>query len=205
MRARRRNLAVALLAVTACSREPRDQFWVALQFLCGQAFEGHTVQSVPPDSAMERARLVMHVRDCRSNEIRIPFHVGDNRSRTWILTRTEQGLTLKHDHRHEDGTADSITMYGGDTRDPGTATSQDFHADDHTAQLIPAARTNVWTLEIEPGRSFVYALRREGTERRFRAEFDLTTPVPAPPPPWGTEEPRTFGQQLRDTLRKLRR
>ena len=43
--------------------------------------------------------------------------------------------------------------------------------------LIPAAATNVWTVEVVPDRTFVYALRREGTDRRFRIEFDLTRPV----------------------------
>jgi hypothetical protein len=44
----------------------------------------------------------------------------------------------------------------------------------------------VWTLEVEPGARFVYALRREGTDRRFRVVFDLRRAVPAPPPPWGS-------------------
>ena len=48
-------------------------------------------------------RLVMHVRDCSADEVRIPFWVGEDHSRTWVVTRTETGLRLKHDHRHEDG------------------------------------------------------------------------------------------------------
>jgi len=127
----------------------------------------------------------MHVRSCAPTEIRIPFHLGPNRSRTWVITRTETGLRLKHDHRHEDGSEDPVTQYGGDTRTTGTNTKQEFYADAHTATLIPAARTNVWTVEIMSGDRFAYALRREGTDRRFRVEFDLTKPVEAPPPPWG--------------------
>ena len=68
------------------------------------------------DSAFRRNTSVMHVRQCSDREIRIPFHVGENRSRTWVVTRTPQGLRLKHDHRHEDGTEDRVTQYGGDTR-----------------------------------------------------------------------------------------
>ena len=45
----------------------------------------------------------MHVRECSEDAIRIPFHVGEDRSRTWVVTRTANGLRLKHDHRHEDG------------------------------------------------------------------------------------------------------
>jgi len=164
---------------------PPDAFWSALQSLCGKAFAGRVTEAVPADTVFSRAALVMHVRECSRDTIRIPFHVGADRSRTWVITRTPEGLRLKHDHRHADGTEDAVTQYGGDSRAPGTATVQEFPADAHTAVVVPAARTNVWTVEVRPGSRFAYALRREGTERRFRVEFDLTTPVSLPPPPWG--------------------
>lgn len=193
------GVVASVCVVAACSegevREPVSMtvplapaqlaFWSALQSLCGDAFAGRTVASEPPDTAMSQARLVMHVRRCSADSILIPFHVGENRSRTWVLVRAATGLRLKHDHRHEDGVPDSVTMYGGDTQDTGDSTRQAFHADSLTAALIPAARTNVWTLELVPGQSFAYVLRREGSSRYFRAEFDLTTPVVAPPAPWG--------------------
>lgn len=94
---------------------------------------------------------------------------------------------LKHDLRHEDGSADRITQYGGDSRASGTESRVEFAADSLTAALIPAARTNVWTVEITTSH-FVYQLRREGTDRRFRVEFDLTRPVRSPPEPWGAKE-----------------
>ena len=166
----------------------QDAFWGQLQALCGQAFPGQLVHGSPGDTAFTGKTMVMHVRECADDEIRIPFHVGEDRSRTWILTRTESGLRLKHDHRQEDGSEDEITQYGGDTAGPGEAEWQEFHADEYTASLIPAAATNVWTVEVVPGERFAYMLRRVGTDRRFRVEFDLTTPVEAPPAPWGTEE-----------------
>ena len=128
----------------------------------------------------------MHVRHCKGDAIRIPFHVGEDRSRSWVLTRTSNGLRLKHDHRHQDGTEDKVTQYGGDTRVEGSATVQEFPADAETIALIPEAKTNVWTIQLEPARMFVYALRREGTDRRFRVAFDLMRRVPAPPAPWGS-------------------
>lgn len=167
------------------SASPQDVFWTELTQLCGKAYQGTLTEGNESDSTFRRAELVMHVRQCSANEIRIPFHADANRSRTWVLTRTEGGLRLKHDHRHEDGTEDAVTQYGGDTRDAGTGARQEFRADAHTASLIPAARTNVWTMELVPGRRFAYALRREGTDRRFRVEFDLTAPVTPPPAPWG--------------------
>jgi hypothetical protein len=168
---------------------PQETFWGALTGLCGQAFEGELVERVPPDDVFAVRPLVIHVRQCEADVIRIPFHVGDNRSRTWVISRTADGLRLKHDHRHEDGTPEELTWYGGDTAGPGTADRQEFPADAETAAMLPEAATNVWTVDVRPGQLFAYALRREGTERRLRVEFDLSRPVAPPPPPWGSEPP----------------
>jgi hypothetical protein len=171
----------------AAALTPQEQFYADLASLCGQAFEGRVVEDSQADSAFAASVLVMHVRECTDSVLRVPFHVGENRSRTWVISRTAGGLRLKHDHRHEDGSEDSVTQYGGDTPDAGTATRQEFAADAHTAALIPAAATNVWSIELLPGSRFTYGLRREGTDRRFFVAFDLTRSVPAPPAPWGAE------------------
>ena len=189
-------LTAVLVACVASEEDPspdeqsvsegsHDAFWMNMSALCGNAFAGRMTVGGPGDADLSNSELRMHVRECSTDSLKIPFHVGDDRSRTWVLTRTEGGLRLKHDHRHEDGSEDSITQYGGDTRDPGTAYRQEFHADSLTASLIPAARTNVWTIELVPDSLFAYALRREGTDRRVRVEFDLRQQVEPPPPPWG--------------------
>jgi hypothetical protein len=164
---------------------PVDTFWGRLTALCGKAYQGTIMEAPAGDTSFANRALVMEVRECSADSIRIPFHVGQDRSRTWVVTRTDSGLRLKHDHRHEDGTADPVTQYGGDARLPGAPGTMEFPADSFTARLIPAATTNVWTLLVDPGRFFVYALRREGTDRRFRIEFDLRREVAKPPPPWG--------------------
>jgi len=181
-------LALAACAVVPHSGGPQQIFWSRLQALCGQAFAGRVVSSDAADRDMAGSRLVMHVARCAPEEIRIPFHVGEDRSRTWVISRTAAGLRLKHDHRHRDGGEDARTQYGGDTVSAGTAARQEFPADRYSRELfvrenIPASAANVWTVEIAPGRSFAYALDRES--RHFRVEFDLTRPVAAPPPAWG--------------------
>src|SRR5690606_11367320 len=104
-------LSVALLALAACAPrsdadhvaaaeaavEPADAFLAALARHCGQAFAGRIVANQPASAApdpFEGQALVMHVRGCEdpARELRVPFHVGDDHSRTWILTRTAQGL-----------------------------------------------------------------------------------------------------------------
>jgi hypothetical protein len=166
--------------------DPQLVFWASLESLCGQAFEGEVVESVPPDESFDSQRMVMHVRGCETGELRIPFFVGEDRSRTWVLTTTRAGLRLKHDHRHEDGTEDEVTQYGGDTQGVGSATAQEFHADAFTADLLPASATNIWTVEVVPGEMFAYELRRTGSDRLVRVVFDLTNPIETPPPPWGS-------------------
>lgn len=184
-----RLAATLLLLIPAAlgAQHPADEFLDALRAHCGKAFAGRVIDPQPVDSAFAREHLVMHLRSC-GDTVRIPFHVGVDRSRTWVLTRTASGLRLKHDHRHEDGSEDRITQYGGDSRANGTASRMDFAVDSFTVALIPAARTNVWTIEIGP-RAFVYQLRREGTDRLFRVEFDLTRPLTPPPAPWGARDP----------------
>lgn len=177
-------VTVACTSDSAPVAEPAATVWTELHRLCGQAFEGHVVEGTEPsDAAMRSQRLVMHVQSCSDSEVRVPFHVGDNRSRTWVITRTSTGLRLKHDHRHEDGTPDATTEYGGDSRGRDGA-AVEFPADAFTAKLLPAAATNVWTLSVDPARTLTYSLRRENSPRRFRLDFDLTKPVSAPPPPW---------------------
>lgn len=176
--------------VAADGLAPADAFMTALARLCGQAYAGRIIANEPAAGGdpFEGKALVMHVRECRRDEVRVPFHVGDDRSRTWVITRTASGLRLKHDHRHEDGSPDELTMYGGDTQVAGSPTRQEFPADAQSKALFQregliASIDNVWAIEIEPGRRYVYELARPG--RLFRVEFDLTQPVAAPPPPWG--------------------
>ena len=153
--------------------ETQRAFFENLKKLCGQQFEGETV--FPPDKEHPLAgkRLLMSVETCREKEIRIPFRVGEDKSRTWVLTLTEKGLLFKHDHRHADGTPDKITMYGGLATPGGTPYLQRFPADAETAKLIPEAVTNVWTLQIIPEKQqFTYYLERHD-KLRYRALFNL--------------------------------
>jgi hypothetical protein len=181
--------ALAGCATAPRAASPQDQFFNRLSALCGRAFEGRVASPVvEADRGFAGERLVMHVRECSENEIRIPFHVGADRSRTWVVTRTGAGLRLKHDHRHEDGSEDALTQYGGDTAGPGSAARQEFPADRHSKDMfvrgnIPASTANVWAIEAHPA-LFAYELRRPN--RFFRVEFDLTRPVAPPPPPWGS-------------------
>jgi hypothetical protein len=178
-------------ASSAVEPDPRDEFFDQISALCGKAFAGEmTGFSRPSDAGWLDREVVMHVRQCSDQEIKIPLHVGENRSRTWVVSRTDNGLRLKHDHRHDDGSEESVTWYGGHTTDPGRAWRQTFPVDDYSKAMFLAnglevSVGNFWSMEVHPQEKFAYELVRAG--RLFRAEFDLTREVEPPPAPWGHE------------------
>ena len=166
----------------------QEVFWNKLMAMEGKAFAGKLVIGTEPsDSEFMKGKAIMHVWEASQNEIRIPFHIGKNRSRTWVITKTDNGLRLKHDHRKEDGSDDPVTQYGGDTYNKGTPIRQEFKADKFTGDMLPASSRNIWAVEIESGIRFIYELRREHEDRFFRVEFDLSNPIATPPLAWGDD------------------
>jgi hypothetical protein len=202
---------VPLLALMGCatpgnSDNPQDAFWASLSSHCGKAYAGRMVTADAADADLTGSAMVMAVTNCTDTRIAVPFHVQNadgtwDRSRTWLITRTAAGLRLKHDHRHADGSSDAVTLYGGDTASRGSARAQSFPVDAEsiamfTREGLAASVTNVWSVEVDPagtpGAAYAYQLRRTvaggaPAERHFRVEFDLTQPIPLPPPAWGWE------------------
>ncbi len=185
-------LSTSAIAASApqVSIPAQDQFFTNLSQYCGQAFAGKVSIDNAPASSFSENKLVMHVRKCSATELQIPFHVGDNASRTWIITKTGSGLSLKHDHRHKDGSNDESTMYGGHTLDRGWPQVQSFPADQYSKELfvsqgIPQSIGNTWQMYVYP-KQFTYRMVREG--REFRVDFDLTKPVTPPAAPWGDKD-----------------
>ncbi len=185
-------LVILLLSITAFSQTKQpdnvSQFWDSIKKLCGKAYEGTIANAPADDTTFKDKKLVMHVRSCEKNRIRIPFFVGEDKSRTWVLTRQKNRILLKHDHRHEDGKPDKVTMYGGLTTNQGSVTRQMFPADEETFKVISAAASNVWWIDLVSADYFSYNLRRMGSERFFSIKFDLKNEVKTPGTPWGWKD-----------------
>lgn len=163
-------------------QNPSEIFWNNLSDQCGKAFIGEVLQA-PADDDFRDHELIMHVLSCDEEVINVPFFVGDDRSRTWIFTRKGDRIQLKHDHRHEDGSEDEVTMYGGTSSNTGLSTLQTFPADQETADLIPAAASNIWWVEVTD-EYYTYNLRRIGTDRYFSIRFNFDNETETPPPAW---------------------
>jgi hypothetical protein len=177
------------LVLTAQAKKTNNAklFFDNLKKHCGNAYEGTAVAG-GEDPNFAGKTLVMHVRHCGKNEIRIPFFVGEDRSRTWVFTLKGDRILLKHDHRHQDGSPDKVTMYGGLASNNGTPNLQVFPADQETADLINYAVPNVWWVTTDDN-AFTYNLRRVGTQRLFTVKFDYNKKLSVPPSaPWGAKE-----------------
>ncbi len=184
---------IFILSFSSQANEPlvsidsHNKFFNSIAKYCGKAFQGKvTVDNSKSDSFTNKV-LTMHIRECSKTQLHIPFHVGEDASRTWVITKTGSGLSLKHDHRHKDGSNDKLTMYGGHTEGAGWPQVQSFPADQYSKELfikdgIPQSIGNTWQMYIYPEK-FTYRLIRQG--REFRVDFDLTKPIKAPSAPWG--------------------
>ena len=166
------------------------KFFSEISRHCGKAYTGKVTKDTSKNPNFANKKLVMHIRKCSDTDLQIPFHVGENSSRTWLITKVDSGLTLKHDHRHRDGTDDKLTMYGGHSLGQGSSHSQSFPADNYSKQLfidnnIPNSVGNTWQVLIYPD-VFSYRLTRQGME--FQVDFDLKNTTALPNAPWGVTD-----------------
>ncbi len=185
------SISIALILavlITACNSNTEKQeassenevivsvesaFFQSLANRCGDVYFGETVYPDDPDHELYGAKLKMSIESCTENELRIPFQVNEDQSRTWILTLSDEGLLFKHDHRYDDGTPHDLTNYGGWAADGGSATRMSFPADAETAEMLPEAATNVWTMELDlENNQFTYYLERN-SQPRYKAAFSL--------------------------------
>lgn len=149
----------------------------------GKYFEGEIVAGGKEGDGFVGQKLMMQVKSYSDRDVKIPFYVGEDKSRTWVLSYSNNLLTLKHDHRQEDGSADAVTFYGGTANNNGSEIMQMFPADQETCQMIDYACYNVWWITMDSN-TFTYNLRRIGSDRLFSVKFDLRKPIESNYQPW---------------------
>jgi hypothetical protein len=157
--------------------ETHQAFFDNLASLCGNSYAGEQIYRSHHASGWGHLDMVMHVNVCEEDHIHIPFHVGEDQSRTWMFLVEDGKLRFRHDHRFPDGTPEEENLYGGYADDHGTAFEQHFPADAYTAGLIDGGGGNIWTVRIdEDFHTLTYRLERDG-EKRLRVDFDLSNPL----------------------------
>ena len=157
--------------------EAETAFMANLSGLCGKSFRGKETYSAPGRDSWSEKSFLMHVTICEDDRIHIPFHINGDKSRTWMFLVEEKGLRFRHDHRHEDGTPEDLTMYGGYSDGTGTAYIQKFPADEYTVDLLQDVLGREWIIILDEDMSSMkYQLHYSG-KLMFEGEFDLRAPV----------------------------
>lgn len=186
-------LALSLFTLVSCHQAQKTQteevlapaienaeaaaFFARFEALCGKAYKGTETYIQEGIDSWADMELMMYVVRCDADTILVPFRVGDNRSRTWMFMVEDGQLRFRHDHRHEDGSAEDLNLYGGFSNQKGTAFKQVFPADDYTCKMLERICDNEWTVEFsEDLSSYNYSLRKKG-ELIITISFDLTQPL----------------------------
>lgn len=174
-------LAAILVGCAGSSSKPSDTFFENMTALCGQTVSGNVISEQEVDADWRASDLVVGPVTCEPDTIRLPLAVGEDTSRTWVLSRMDGDLIFRHEHVEPDGSPSAVTQYGGAAREGGTASRQDFPADAATKANfqengLTASLPNVWTLSLDNDQ-LLYALARPATNtdpaRDFRAAFQL--------------------------------
>lgn len=172
-------LGISFLFLTLNQNTDSEQaFLQNFEPFCGYAYAGKTTYFDLGAEELKDPELLMLLEKCKEDEVRIPFWVDDDRSRTWILDIRDEGLRLSHDHRYEDGTEHDANMYGGFSDERGSETKHFYPADEATIEDRPAREINVWSTELDiENDSYFYRLYLDG-ELSYEAKFDLSEPIP---------------------------
>lgn len=182
------SILISTLSLAACavpSEDPRDAFFENLTALCGGSYLGQITSDQAVDADWIASVLIVGPVTCTSDAIRMPLAVGDDTSRTWVVSQSDEGLEFRHEHTEPDGSPSAVTQYGGYALIGGSAERHDFPADELTRENfyengLTVSLPNIWTLNFD-GETLGYGLFRPATEtdpaRDFRAVFAVQ---PAP-------------------------
>jgi len=174
-------------SISIKSPEQISFFWDNLSSLCGKAFEGNLVKCPNNAKTFQNEKLILEVVYCSDSLLQLALYVGADRSRVIYLYNKIDQLELRHKHFNPDGTLAEESGYGGFTNNLGTHFIQVFPADEYTAQIAPAAASNIWWLELEPDKKLIYNLVRLGSNREFQIDFNIAQSIVSPFKPWSLE------------------
>jgi len=176
-------LYLVVFFLISCNRQPtvtesQQLFFSHFKQFEGKKFNGTQTYIAEGLDSWENLELVMHVKQCTDSVVYIPFRVGENTSRTWmIMLEAGEKLRFRHDHRHSDGTPEDVNLYGGYASDAGNEFKQNFPADDFTCKMLERICDNVWVAEFtEDFSGFTYSLRK-ADKHMISIYFDLTQPI----------------------------
>jgi hypothetical protein len=151
---------------------PQRAFFDHMRAHCGEEYPGRAVIAPASDDTFRPAYLGMRIESCTADQIRIPFIVDGDESRTWVLTMDNGDLVFTHEHLLEGDTLSSNSGWGGRAA-AGTGTEWFQHFPDHrwSPDRVAEENRSHWRMRLDPEHGqFVYYLDR-GTTPAYRLVF----------------------------------
>ena len=183
-------LLIPVVFLSACSGDgdessqmpvtDHEAFFSNLSEQCGSTYSGSSTypEASEEDHPLVGTELRVEINECSDTHVRMDLiRDGDYWHGAWVVEKREEGLHLFHDHLGEVRTDDELGEedyhgYGGYADDSGGPLTQYFPADEVTAEMIPAASSNVWMISLQPeDNQLIYYLERNDVPR-FRAVFE---------------------------------
>ena len=164
-----------LIQITLSQTE--QAFLDNLRSLCGKSFAGKESFIREGRESWADKQFIMHITVCDDDKVHIPFHVGEDKSRTWMFIVEDGRLRFRHDHRHDDGTPEDTTLYGGYADGRGSDLIQRFPEDEYTINLLSDRISRQWSVVLSDDMSTLTYELYADDELVFAAEFDLTKPL----------------------------
>ena len=180
------GIVASLMGISAITTgSDQDIFFDSIRAHCGNAFSG-SVEDSSNSTAYNGRKFVLHIRDCSDSQIKMPLHIDDNSSRILVLSKTDGGIQLQHDHRHADGSSEALTLYGGDSSADSTDKVTHFPESAESIAITKAhapTRTypSVWSI-ILGADDITYQVVRPG--RTIKSKFKFADQVDHPPMAW---------------------
>lgn len=153
---------------------PQQAFFDQMAARCGDEYPGRAVIAPESDPTFRPAFLGMRIESCTETQIRIPFLVDGDESRTWVLTLEDGDLVFTHEHMLEGDTLSSNSGWGG-RAEAGTGTALFQHFPDHRwdPERVPQENRSHWRMRLDPDHGqFVYYLDR-GIVPAYRLVFHM--------------------------------
>jgi hypothetical protein len=149
------------LTPTVEAETVQGEFFANLFENCGETFSGQVSEMQETQNDISGETLIATFQTCTEEEVQIALAENGNALRTWIVSRSDDGLQLNLRNANAGDPTMEATGFGGMANDEGSANSQVFEASDSTAEAMGDTDAGVWTLGIEDGQ-FSYALEQGG-------------------------------------------
>ena len=139
----------------------QGEFFANLFENCGETFSGQAAGVQEPGEDLSGETLIATFQTCTEEEVQIALAANGNALRTWIVSRSDDGLQLNLRSDNAGDPTMAPTGFGGAVTDIGSAMSQSFAANDSTEEAMNTMDAGIWTLELE-NNQFSYALEQDG-------------------------------------------